>query len=225
MTFDPPSGSYTNATTVRMQSSTANATILYTVDGSDPTISVQSVRLYTAPIQLAAGTLALRAYAISPGRTASGISAAAYSVPDHEVCGRAGVSGVVCAGNCSDWYYDCAAGRSAELMRTPAGTVCVQGELMASDHPVCSSVVSQWCVGREDGSYCEEACGRSLVRCDGGRLASNVTLHTPLVCHSTSTDGRNASVVNKKDQCAAGVFETRISLHTPHPIPTYPHTP
>lgn len=204
-TATPGSGVYTSLIKVQLLSTTPNATIIYTLDGSDPTVSVTSAKLFTRPIRLRAGTVSIRAYAVHPGMRPSAVVTIAYTFSGVSAC--SGGVGVYCADECGEWFYECdAGGVSSDLQHAPEGTVCANRALVSSDSPVCNDAVSKWCVGKRDSSYCSKSCGADLLRCESGRLVSNVTLTPPLVCHTTALDGGNASVVSKADACAPGMY-------------------
>jgi hypothetical protein len=75
-TFNPPAGSYTTAQSVAISSTTAEATIYYTTDGSVPTTS--STR-YSAPIQVSS-TETIQAIATASGFANSAVASAAYTI-------------------------------------------------------------------------------------------------------------------------------------------------
>ncbi|MFI9385066.1 chitobiase/beta-hexosaminidase C-terminal domain-containing protein [Kutzneria sp. NPDC052558] len=75
-TFSPPGGSYATAQTVTISSSTAGATIRYTVDGSTPTASSTQ---YTGPITVSASRT-VNAIAIASGLANSPVASATYSI-------------------------------------------------------------------------------------------------------------------------------------------------
>ena len=76
-TFSPVGGSYTAAQTVAVSSTTAGATIRYTLDGTAPSESAGTV--YTAPF-LVAGTTTVKAIAYVTGLTDSPVASATYSI-------------------------------------------------------------------------------------------------------------------------------------------------
>ncbi len=76
--FSPLPGVYnTGSLTVTLASATANSTIRFTTNGSNPTTSSP---IYTSPIVLGSGATTIRAQAFSPGFSASPISSASYTV-------------------------------------------------------------------------------------------------------------------------------------------------
>jgi hypothetical protein len=74
--FNPPAGSVNPGTTVTISTTTPNATIYYTTDGTDPGPSTSK---YTAPIPLAASAT-IKAIATASGFANSPIASAAYFV-------------------------------------------------------------------------------------------------------------------------------------------------
>lgn len=78
VTFDPPAGTYTAATSVTLDTDTPGATIHYTTDGSTPT---RASDVYTpgAPIAIGKSTT-VKAFATKDGLTDGEISAAAYVI-------------------------------------------------------------------------------------------------------------------------------------------------
>ncbi|MDD3103182.1 MAG: chitobiase/beta-hexosaminidase C-terminal domain-containing protein [Candidatus Cloacimonetes bacterium] len=76
-TFDPPAGAYTQAIAVSLSSSTAGATIRYTLDQSEPT---ESSQVYSAPISVSANTT-IKAKAWADGFDPSYTATAAYIFP------------------------------------------------------------------------------------------------------------------------------------------------
>lgn len=77
-TFTPAGGTYTTLQTVTIKSATANATIVYTTDGSDPTTSATRT-VYTVPITVNK-TETLKAFADYPGHTVnSAVGSATYT--------------------------------------------------------------------------------------------------------------------------------------------------
>ncbi len=76
-TFAPPGGTYSTAQDVTISSTTAGATIHYTLDGNDPNAGSP---VYSAPIALSA-TTTVKAIALAAGYTASPVSTATYTFP------------------------------------------------------------------------------------------------------------------------------------------------
>ncbi|HTP27699.1 MAG TPA: OmpA family protein [Anaeromyxobacteraceae bacterium] len=74
--FDPGSGAYGMPQKVALSTSTPNAVIHYTTDGSVPTADSP---VYTAPV-LVASSSTLRAVAIAPGAPPSEVSSATYTI-------------------------------------------------------------------------------------------------------------------------------------------------
>jgi alpha-tubulin suppressor-like RCC1 family protein len=75
-TISPGSGTYTSAQTATISTTTPNATIRYTVDGSTPT---EASPLYTGPVAVSTSTT-IKAAAFRSGWTASGTASAAYTM-------------------------------------------------------------------------------------------------------------------------------------------------
>ena len=75
-TFDPVGGTYFAAQTVTINCVTADATIYYTMDGSDPT---PNSMVYEEPIQVAQD-MTIKAMAMKEGFNPSGIAEAAYTI-------------------------------------------------------------------------------------------------------------------------------------------------
>ncbi|MET0136470.1 MAG: chitobiase/beta-hexosaminidase C-terminal domain-containing protein, partial [Kibdelosporangium sp.] len=75
-TFSPAGGTYANAQSVTLATSTASATIRYTLDGSTPTASST---LYSGPITISASTT-VRAIGLRSGMTDSPVATAAYVI-------------------------------------------------------------------------------------------------------------------------------------------------
>jgi hypothetical protein len=76
-TFDVGSGTYNNAKTVTISTTTSGATIRYTLDGSAPTSSSAQ---YTAPITISNSNTTLKAFAQKTGYTDSGVASATYAL-------------------------------------------------------------------------------------------------------------------------------------------------
>jgi DNA-binding beta-propeller fold protein YncE len=79
--FSPPAGTYDSAREVTISTSTPEATIRYTVDGSTPTESRGTV--YAAPVAVPE-TLTLKAVAYRAGWTASSVTSALYTIEPPE---------------------------------------------------------------------------------------------------------------------------------------------
>ncbi|WP_027346937.1 chitobiase/beta-hexosaminidase C-terminal domain-containing protein [Hamadaea tsunoensis] len=75
-TFSPPGGSYSSTQSVTLSTTTAGASIRYTVDGSTPTASST---LYSGPISVAA-TTTIKAIGIASGQTNSAVASATYTI-------------------------------------------------------------------------------------------------------------------------------------------------
>ncbi|MDP4290230.1 MAG: chitobiase/beta-hexosaminidase C-terminal domain-containing protein [Bacteroidota bacterium] len=75
-TFTPPAGTYSSAQNVTIASTTPNATIYYTTDGSNPTTSSQ---IYSGPITIGTNTT-LKTIAVKNGMSDSQISSATYAI-------------------------------------------------------------------------------------------------------------------------------------------------
>jgi hypothetical protein len=76
-TFSPGGGTYTQAQSVTLSSSTTGASIRYTTDGSNPTPSTGT--LYSSPVNVAT-TETLKAIAYKSGFTDSAVSSASYTI-------------------------------------------------------------------------------------------------------------------------------------------------
>lgn len=74
--FSPPSGTYNEAQSVTITSTTEGATIYYTTDGSDPTTASS---VYTSPITVTVNTT-IKAFAIKSGLDGSAIDSASYVI-------------------------------------------------------------------------------------------------------------------------------------------------
>jgi len=72
----PPAGTYTSAQTVTLASATAEASIFYTIDGTEPTAAST---LYSASITISQ-TATLKAIAIKSGMNASAVLTAVYTI-------------------------------------------------------------------------------------------------------------------------------------------------
>ena len=75
-TFEPVGGTYFEEQTVTIECSTADATIYYTLDGSDPT---PNSLVYTEPIEVAE-SMTIKAYAVKDGYNDSNIVEAEYTI-------------------------------------------------------------------------------------------------------------------------------------------------
>gem|GEM_PF-3594572 len=75
-TASPSGGTYTSDQTVSLSTSTSGATIYYTNNGSDPTISSTQ---YTGPLSITSSTT-LKAFAIKDGMTDSSIMTSSYTI-------------------------------------------------------------------------------------------------------------------------------------------------
>ena len=75
-TFSAPAGTYTASLTVSIKETTPGATIHYTTDGTAPTAKSGS---YTGPIKVTEAAT-VKAIAIAPGRPASALAAATYTI-------------------------------------------------------------------------------------------------------------------------------------------------
>jgi hypothetical protein len=75
--FSPAGGNYTSAQSVTISSTTASASIRYTVDGSTPTSSTGT--LYAGPVSISI-TTTLRAIAYKSGMTDSDITSDTYNI-------------------------------------------------------------------------------------------------------------------------------------------------
>ena len=73
--ISPDGGSFSTSQSVQLSSSTASASIYYTLDGSTPTTSST---LYTAPIAISTDTT-IKAIASAPGFVQSGVSSAVFT--------------------------------------------------------------------------------------------------------------------------------------------------
>jgi hypothetical protein len=79
-TFSPVGGTYTSAQTISLSSTTAGASLYYTLDGSTPTTSAGgSTLLYSAPISITASKT-VKAIATASGYFASNVSTAVYTI-------------------------------------------------------------------------------------------------------------------------------------------------
>ncbi len=79
-TFSPGAGAVNAGQTVTVSTSTANATIFYTVDGTQPQTAVTGTTAkYTAPISITAATT-IKSVATAPGFNTSMVASAAYTI-------------------------------------------------------------------------------------------------------------------------------------------------
>jgi sugar lactone lactonase YvrE len=78
-TFSPPGGTYDNARTLTISTTTAGAAIRYTTDGSTPTVAVGSI--YSAPVSVSASET-IAAIAFKAGWTDSAVSTASYTIEE-----------------------------------------------------------------------------------------------------------------------------------------------
>jgi hypothetical protein len=74
--FSPSPGTYAEPQAVTLSSTTASATIYYTVDGSAPTVSAS---VYTGPITISSSTT-IKAIAIAGGYSASAVAIGTYNI-------------------------------------------------------------------------------------------------------------------------------------------------
>ncbi len=77
-TFSPAAGTYTGAQTVTIRTTTSNAIIMYTTDGSSPADST-TAKEYTAPVTVSK-TESVAAVAKATGFTSSVVATAAYRI-------------------------------------------------------------------------------------------------------------------------------------------------
>lgn len=76
VTFEPAPGNYATGQMVTLSTTTPNAVIHYTTDGSTPT---EQSPVYTGPFRVDSGTT-VKAIAIAPGMSASEVSSGTYAV-------------------------------------------------------------------------------------------------------------------------------------------------
>jgi uncharacterized repeat protein (TIGR02543 family) len=77
-TFNPPSGTYSSSQAVTISSGTTGATIYYTTDGTDPTVS--ATRVQGSSVTVSAADTVILAYSTKSGLTDSDIVRAEYQV-------------------------------------------------------------------------------------------------------------------------------------------------
>jgi hypothetical protein len=75
--FDPPAGTFVAPVSVSLSSTTPNAQIFYTTDGTSPVVGVSS--LFSAPI-VVGSTTEIKALAVTSGLSPSGAVAARYEI-------------------------------------------------------------------------------------------------------------------------------------------------
>ena len=79
-TFNPLAGAVTAGTLVTISSTTANATIFYTTDGTQPATSAGgSTQLYSAPVSITTATT-INAIAVAPNFDSSAVGSASYTI-------------------------------------------------------------------------------------------------------------------------------------------------
>src|SRR5215471_16057094 len=79
-TFSPVAGAVNAGQKVTITTTTANATIFYTVDGTQPLTSASATTTkYTAPISITAA-MTIKAVATAPGFNKSMMASAAYTI-------------------------------------------------------------------------------------------------------------------------------------------------
>jgi N-acetyl-beta-hexosaminidase len=79
-TFSPASGAVNSGQTVTISTTTANASIFYTTDGSQPQTSVTgATKKYATPISITAATT-IKAIATAPGFNKSNVATASYTI-------------------------------------------------------------------------------------------------------------------------------------------------
>jgi hypothetical protein len=75
--LSPAGGNYSSAQSVAVSCATSEATILYTVDGSEPS---SSSTVYSIPISVSSGTVTVKAKAFKSGMTDSDVASATYTI-------------------------------------------------------------------------------------------------------------------------------------------------
>ncbi len=78
-TYSLAAGTYTGTQTLTLNSSTPGATILFTLDGSNPTTSTGMVYVYTGPVTLTKSAT-VQAYAYAANMNNSTVTSAAYTI-------------------------------------------------------------------------------------------------------------------------------------------------
>ena len=78
-TFSPAAGTYTEAQNVTISTTTADATIYYTTDGTDPTTSSS---VFSSPIAIST-TTTVKAMAVKAGMNNSEVATATYAILEH----------------------------------------------------------------------------------------------------------------------------------------------
>src|SRR5689334_9544583 len=79
-TFSPGAGAVNAGQKITISTTTANATIFYTVDGTQPrTSATGTTKKYTAPVSVTAATT-IKAVATAPGFNPSKVASAAYTI-------------------------------------------------------------------------------------------------------------------------------------------------
>jgi len=75
--ISPNGGTFTAVQSVSLSDSTNNAVIYYTIDGSIPTTASS---VYSGPLTISSGTVAIKAFAIAPGTSPSPINSATFTI-------------------------------------------------------------------------------------------------------------------------------------------------
>lgn len=78
--FSPAGGTYTSAQSVSLSTSTAGASIYYTLDGTTPNPTSPLTKLYSGSPVYVGSSLTLKAIGYFPGWVSSGISTAVYTI-------------------------------------------------------------------------------------------------------------------------------------------------
>jgi len=130
--FTPEAGTYYEAQTVEISSSTADATIYYTTDGSDPTVSSS---VYTAPITVSE-TTTIKAIAVKEGYEDSNIATAQYNI----IIGAATIFSQDWEGEMNGWTFVSVEGNK------PWNIASYSGNHYAYANGYNGGANEQWCI-------------------------------------------------------------------------------
>ena len=131
-TFEPEGGTYFEEQTVTISCGTPDATIYYTLDGSDPTINSM---VYAAPIDVAEN-MTIKAFAVKEGFNDSNIAEAEYTI----ILGAVTIFSQDWEGDMNGWTFVTVEGSK------PWAIGQYQGNHYANANGYNGGVNEQWCI-------------------------------------------------------------------------------
>lgn len=223
-TFSPAAGSYSSTQNVTISTTTANATIYYTTDGTDPTNS-STTQTYSSEITVSE-SMTIRAYATKSGLTDSDVATAEYNIVSSQNLYITSANGTVAVTandasvSITDGYYSIPQGATVTLSVTPSsgythtgwtvteGSVTITNNAFAMPSSTVRITANYEEVVEDEITHTEVNAAINSTS-NGYQNWSGVTINTAVYAGcSNNNDHNNLAYIQLRNQSPAGIVTT-----------------